>query len=67
MNEIQQIGDAFFVATDWTGEIKNMEPEKCDDLSWFDMNNLPPNTIPYIKTVIENILNKKHYSEYGWI
>lgn len=50
--------DAFFIAKNWKGEIKNMEPHKCDDLSWFNINNLPENVIPYIKKVIENILKK---------
>lgn len=57
----------FFVKADkWTGEPKNMEPEKCDDLDWFDINNLPKNTIPYIKQAIENIQKRIIYSEHGW-
>jgi 8-oxo-dGTP diphosphatase len=55
--------DAFFVATNWDGEIKNLEPEKCDDLSWFDLDNLPDNIIPYLKTVIKNIEKGIYYSE----
>ena len=35
--------DFFFIADSWEGEITNMEPQKCDDLSWFDINNLPSN------------------------
>lgn len=53
----------FLTAKKWNGEIKNMEPEKCDDLSWFDSNNLPKNTIPYIKKAIENYENGVLYSE----
>lgn len=58
--------DLFFTAKQWQGEIKNMEPEKCDDLSWFDLNKLPDNIIPYIKQVIEAIQQKKVYSESGF-
>jgi mutator protein MutT len=58
--------DMFFTAEKWEGEIKNIEPNKCDDLSWFDLDNLPENTIPYIKQAIEYIKNKTFYSEFGW-
>lgn len=58
--------DTFFVADKWDGEIMNKESHKCDDLSWFDINNLPENTIPYIKFALENIRNGIFYSEFGW-
>ena len=58
--------DVFFVAEKWSGKIKNKEPNKCDDLSWFDLNNLPENIIPYIKRVIDYIKDKIFYSEHGW-
>ncbi len=58
--------DVFFIAEKWDGEITNKEPHKCDDLSWFDLDNIPENIIPYIKQVIEGIRNKIYYSEYGW-
>jgi 8-oxo-dGTP diphosphatase len=58
--------DVFFVTTKWEGEIINNEPHKCDDLAWFDLNNIPDNTIPYIKQAIEAINNKVFYSEHGW-
>lgn len=55
--------DVFFVARKWTGNIENKEPNKCDDLSWFDLDNIPDNVIPYIKEAISNIKNKIIYSE----
>ena len=58
--------DVFFVVEKWEGEIINKEPHKCDDLSWFDLNSLPENVIPYIKQAIEAIKNNIYYSEYGW-
>jgi len=58
--------DVFFLAKKWLGKIKNMEPNKCDDLSWFPMNKLPKNTIPYIKLAIDNIRKNKFYSEFGY-
>ncbi len=58
--------DVFFITEKWDGEIANKEPHKCDDLSWFDMDKIPENIIPYIRHAIEKIKNKVYYSEYGW-
>lgn len=58
--------DVFFVTEKWEGEIINSEPHKCDDLAWFDLNDIPDNTIPYIQQAIEAINNKVFYSEHGW-
>ena len=44
----------FFEATEWQGEPKIMETNKCDDLSWFPINQLPPNIIPYLKSRKKN-------------
>lgn len=58
--------DFFFEPTKWTGDITNTEPDKCDDLSWFPINNLPENTIPYIHQAIECSIKGIPYSEFGW-
>ncbi|MFA4998854.1 MAG: NUDIX domain-containing protein [Candidatus Paceibacterota bacterium] len=55
--------DFFFTTKKWQGEPKIMEPEKCDDLSWFEFNNLPDNIIPYVKQAIDSFLNNINYSE----
>ena len=39
---------------------------KCDDLSWFDLDDLPDNIILYIKQAINRIRDNIHYSEHGW-
>ncbi len=58
--------DTYFIAEHWSGKLENKEPHKCDDFSWFDMNDLPKNVIPYIKFALENIKKHIFYSEYGW-
>lgn len=57
----------FFFTTNKKGLVpQNMEPHKSDDLSWFPLNKLPLNTIPYIRAAIENYRRKVFYSEFGW-
>jgi len=58
--------DFFLVADSWNNEIVNMEPEKCDDLSWFEIDNLPCNIIPYVKRAIDNYISDVPFDIYGW-
>ena len=58
--------DFFVQARKWEGSPRNMEPDKCDDIGWFYMNDMPTNTIPYIRQAIENIRSGVFYSEFGW-
>ena len=58
--------DFFFISKKYSGIPKIMEPSKCDDLRFFDLNNLPENIIPYIKDVLENIKNGIIFSEIGY-
>lgn len=64
--EIRYRVDVYIKAKSWQGKIKNLEPNKCDDLSWFPINKLPPNIIPYIRQAINNIRKKIFYSEFGY-
>ena len=57
--------DVFFIAEKWTGDVENKELNKCDDLSWFDLDDMPDNVIPYIKEAITCIKNKVIYSEFS--
>jgi 8-oxo-dGTP diphosphatase len=56
---------AFFLRpSKWRNEPENREPDKCDDLSWYHLSQLPENIIPYIKEALINISEGNHYSEY---
>jgi len=56
--------DFFFQVKQWSGEPFNAEPDKCDDLRWFDMTQLPENTVPYVKQALSNHLNGIRFAEY---
>jgi len=58
--------DFFFTTKKYTGEPKNLEPEKCDDVNWFPTSKLPKNTIGYIKKALSSFRAKKPYSEINW-
>lgn len=54
-----------FETSKWEGEPTNAEPEKCDDLSWHNINDLPPNMIPLVKSVLAKVAEGHIYSEYA--
>jgi len=58
--------DFFMLVQNWNGEQYNAEPEKCDQLRWVDLDNLPKSTIPYIRRAIENYRGGILFDEFGW-
>jgi len=62
----QERVDLFFATDEWNGSIKNKEPDKCDDLSWYSIENLPSNLIPCVRQAIECIKKGILYSEFDW-
>lgn len=40
--------------------------KKCDDLTWFPVDELPSNLIETRKVMIDNYLNDNSYSEYNF-
>lgn len=58
--------DFFLKCDKWENEIVNMEFNKCDELKWFDINNLPSNVIPYVRKGIENYKNGVTFDNFGW-
>ena len=57
---------SFLHASRYSGEVVNREPHKCDDLSWFDIDDLPPNTIPYVRRAIQNYRDGVWFDSLGW-
>lgn len=58
--------DFFLAASSWSGEIVNNEPGKCGDISWFDLEQLPENVIPYVSRALENYRRGRWFDSFGW-
>lgn len=58
--------DFFFNVRQWSGEPRNCEPDKCGDLRWFPMDQLPENLIPFVGQALENYRNGMWFSDYGF-
>lgn len=58
--------DLFFECRAFKGEIKNMEPHKCDELAFFDFNNLPEKISPFIARALKAFKEKQNFSEFGF-
>lgn len=58
--------DFFVHVHKWQGEPFNAEPDKCDDLRWADVDQLPTNTIPYVRQALRNHFSGVQFDEYGW-
>lgn len=57
--------DYYFEVSRWQGEVRNCEPEKCDDMIWVAPDALPENTTPHVRIAIECIERGEWYSEIG--
>jgi 8-oxo-dGTP diphosphatase len=53
----------FFKVEKWQGTPKIMEPEKCDDLSWFPLSELPENLASITRDVLEKYKEGILYSD----
>jgi 8-oxo-dGTP diphosphatase len=63
MEEDERV-DFFIHVRQWNGEPINAEPDKCDDLCWADVNQLPANMIPYVRQALRNHLAKIPFDEF---
>lgn len=68
LNQVDGAGDYvdfFFKSAKWSGDPYNAEPNKCDGLIWVPIDELPNNTVPVIKEVIQYIRNGVPLSQLG--
>ncbi len=55
--------DIYFIVKGFLGEPIIAEPEKCSDLSWFNVDCLPSNMIPVRKSALQAYFNFEYYGE----
>ncbi len=66
MENGQEYINFYFETRSWKGELRVMEPHKCDGVAWFSINDLPETIMQTHKQVIEMIKNDQGFSEFGW-
>lgn len=64
--DVEERIDIFFEVKKWSGEIKICEPEKCSELIFYPTNQIPADTLPYIRHALADISSGTSYGEYGW-
>ena len=55
--------DIYFLVNKFVGEPTIMEPDKCSDLQWFDIDNLPSDMIDCRAAAVQYYKDKISYSE----
>lgn len=56
----------FFTVRLWEGTPQNREPDKCSELRWFPLHELPDHLIDYCRTALSYIAANQPFSVYGW-
>ena len=56
--------DLYFVVSEYGGTPSIMEPDKCSELMWFAMDELPEDMIPCRRQAVAHYLENRSYSEW---
>ena len=56
----------YFLLEKFEGQPRIGEIDKCADLGWFEIDNLPENLIDDRKAALDALKNGIHFLEYGW-
>ena len=55
--------DMYFIVSEYDGIPKIMEPDKCSELKWFKINDIPNDIMDIRKIVLDNYRDNIQYSE----
>lgn len=58
--------DLYFQTRQKHAEIRNAEPEKCDEIRWCPLAELPANMVPEVRQALENVASQVAYSDFGF-
>ncbi|HEX5291068.1 MAG TPA: NUDIX domain-containing protein [Streptosporangiaceae bacterium] len=58
--------DFFLAARRWRGTPVVGEPDKCDEVTWYPVTDLPGNVVPYVRSALECCQRGVSFSEFGW-
>lgn len=58
--------DIFYTCSSWKGTPINLEPNKCEKIAFFSLNDLPSNLVEYNREVLGALQTGTFYSEQGW-
>lgn len=64
VNKEQEYIDFIFKASSWIGDITNEEEEKCEEIIWVDIEEIPQNTLSFIPEILKKGSSK--YLPYNW-
>ncbi|MGW7449597.1 hypothetical protein ACWGJO_40475, partial [Kitasatospora sp. NPDC054795] len=56
----------FFRPARHTGQVRNAEPHKCEELRWWPLDHLPTDIVPYTAHALGEIGRGKPLSVVGW-
>ncbi|PXX57415.1 mutator protein MutT [Nocardia tenerifensis] len=55
-----------FRAETWSGEPWNREPDRCSELRWFDLDDIPEQTILSTRAGIDMFRRGQRFGVFGW-
>ncbi len=58
--------DVFFKIQKYAGIIQNNETDRCDEVAFFPMTQLPKTTVPFICHALQCMQNGDFFSEFGF-
>lgn len=58
--------DFFLKVHSWKGKVVNAEPNKCEELKWFNVYELPENMVSFIRKAVEKKHNGVWFESLGW-